>query len=84
MRRVYLDNAATTPTDPRVLEAMLPYFTDIFGNPSSIYLEGREARKAVDLARSRVADALGAGPDEIIMLSGGTEADNLAIKGAVY
>ncbi len=84
MRRVYLDNAATTPTDPRVLEAMLPYFTDVFGNPSSIYLEGREARKAVDLARSRIAEALGANPDEIILLSGGTEADNLAIKGAAY
>ncbi|MCL4368958.1 MAG: cysteine desulfurase NifS [Actinobacteria bacterium] len=81
MRRVYLDNAATTPTDPRVLEAMQPYFTEIFGNPSSIYLEGREARKAVDLARTQVADALGASPDEIILLSGGTEADNLALTG---
>ncbi len=84
MRRVYLDNAATTPTDPRVREAMLPYFTDIFGNPSSIYLEGREARKAVDRARTQVADALGAVADEIILLSGGTEADNLALRGTVY
>ncbi len=84
MRRVYLDNAATTPTDLRVQEAMLPYFTDTFGNPSSIYLEGREARKAIDLARTQVADALGAGADEIILLSGGTEADNLALRGTVY
>ncbi len=84
MRRVYLDNAATTPTDPRVLEAMQPYFTQVFGNPSSIYLEGREARKAVDGARTRIAEILGADPDEIILLSGGTEADNLAIKGVAY
>ncbi len=83
MRRVYLDHAATTPTDPRVLETMQPYFTETFGNPSSIYLEGREARKAVDLARTQVAESLGAGPDEIILLSGGTEADNLALTGVV-
>ncbi len=84
MRRVYLDNAATTPTDPRVLEEMKTYFAETFGNPSSIYLEGREARKAVELARSRVAEALGADPDEIILLSGGTEADNLAIRGTAF
>ncbi|RJP34124.1 MAG: cysteine desulfurase NifS [Actinobacteria bacterium] len=80
-RRIYLDHAATTPFHPEVTEAMLPYLSDRFGNPSSIYSEGREARKAVEAARSRVAEALGADPSEIIFTSGGTEADNLAVMG---
>lgn len=81
MKKVYLDHAATTPVDPRVLEAMLPYFTDSFGNPSSIHSVGLEARTAVAEARIKVASLIGAGTEEIIFTSGGTEADNLAIKG---
>ena len=82
MRRIYMDHAATTPIHPEVTEAMLPYLGERFGNPSSIYTEGREARKAVEEARARVAAALGADPAEICFTSGGTEADNLAIIGA--
>ena len=82
MRRVYLDYAATTPLDPRVLEAMLPYFTDKFGNASSVHSFGREARQAVDQARQEVAMALGSKPGEILFTGGGTEADNLAVIGA--
>ncbi|MEW6555705.1 MAG: cysteine desulfurase NifS [Actinomycetota bacterium] len=81
MRRIYLDHAATTPFHPEVTEAMLPYLGEHFGNPSSIYGEGREARKAVEQARSQVAEALGADPEEIYFTSGGTEADNLAVLG---
>ena len=80
-RRIYLDHAATTPTDLRVVEAMLPYFTENWGNPSSIYFEAREARKALDAARRAVAEALGARPAEVIFTSGGTESDNLALRG---
>jgi cysteine desulfurase len=79
--RIYLDHAATTPFHPEVTEAMLPYLGDRFGNPSSIYTEGREARKAVEAARSQVAEALSADPAEIFFTSGGTEADNLAVIG---
>ncbi|REJ78036.1 MAG: cysteine desulfurase [Acidobacteria bacterium] len=82
-RRVYLDNAATTPVDPRVKEAVLPYLTDRFGNASSIHFYGQEARSAVDKARHQVADLLGARPNELIFTSGGTESNNLAIKGVV-
>ncbi len=78
---IYLDHAATTPMDPRVLEAMLPYYRTHFGNPSSVYSIGREAHKAVDAARQTVADILHTSPQEIIFTSSGTEADNLAIKG---
>ncbi|OFW56428.1 MAG: cysteine desulfurase NifS [Candidatus Solincola sediminis] len=81
MRRIYMDNAATTPVHPEVLEAMLPYFKEGFGNPSSIYQEGREARKAIEAAREKVAQALGAESSEIFFTSGGTEADNLAVLG---
>lgn len=81
MKKIYLDHAATTPTDPRVVEAMLPYFTETFGNPSSIHSLGLEARTAVAEAREKVAGLIGASSDEIIFTSGGTEADNLAIKG---
>lgn len=80
-RPIYLDHSATTATHPRVVEAMLPYFTEHFGNPSSIYAIARDARQAVDHARENIAAALNAKPDEIIFTSGGTEADNLAIKG---
>jgi len=81
MKKIYLDHAATTPTDPRVVEAMLPHFTDAFGNPSSIHSLGVETRAAVAEAREKVASLIGATSDEIIFTSGGTEADNLAIKG---
>ena len=81
MRRIYLDYAATTPTHPDVVKAMLPYFTDAFGNPSSIHSSGQEAKAAVEEARGRIADFIGARSDEVAFTSGGTEADNLAIKG---
>jgi len=84
MRRIYLDHAATTPTRPEVVKAMLPYFTDAFGNPSSIYSYGREARGAVEEARTKVAELIGARSEEIIFTSGGTEADNYALKGIAY
>ncbi len=84
MRRIYLDYAATTPVRPEVVQAMLPYFTDVFGNPSTIYACGQEAKGAIEEARSRVADLIGAGIDEIVFTSGGTEADNFAIKGVVH
>jgi cysteine desulfurase len=84
MRRIYLDHAATTPTHPEVVKAMLPYFTDAFGNPSSIYSYGQEAKGAVEEARAKVAKLIGARSEEIIFTSGGTEADNFALKGAAY
>jgi cysteine desulfurase len=80
-RRVYLDNSATTPIDPAVVEAMLPYLTDKFGNPSSIHFFGQEARAAVDRAHHQVAALINARPNEIVLTSGGTEANNLAIRG---
>ncbi len=83
MRRVYLDNNATTPMLPPVLEAMRPYFGEHFGNASSIHQQGQEARAAVERARASVAVLLGARPAEIVFTSGGTEADNLAIFGTV-
>ena len=84
MRRIYLDYAATTPMDPEVLKAMLPYFTDRFGNPSSIHSFGQEAKAAVEKARREIASFLGAKQDEIIFTSGGSESDNFAIKGVAY
>jgi cysteine desulfurase len=81
LRRVYLDNSATTPVDPRVLEAMLPYLTGSFGNASSVHHFGQEAKAAVDRARREVAALVNARPNEIVFLSGGTEANNLAIRG---
>jgi cysteine desulfurase len=83
MRRVYLDHAATTPVDPEVAEAMARVYRDLPGNASSIYAEGRAARAAVDEAREQVAEAIGAQPSEIVFTSGGTEADNLAIRGVL-
>jgi cysteine desulfurase len=84
MRRIYLDYAATTPTDPEVVKAMLPYFGDSFGNPSSAHSLGQEAREAIETARNKVASLLGANPAEIVFTGGGTESDNFAIKGIAY
>lgn len=84
MGRIYLDYAATTPTHPEVVKTMLPYFTDAFGNPSSIYSYGQEAKGAIEEARVKVADLIGARNEEIIFTSGGTEADNFALKGVAY
>ena len=81
---IYLDHAATTPLDPAVLEAMLPYFSEKFGNPSSVYRLGREARRALDRAREQVAGVLRCPPADVIFTSGGSEGDNAAIKGAVF
>ncbi|MBA7622367.1 Cysteine desulfurase IscS [subsurface metagenome] len=84
MKRIYLDYAATTPTHPEVVKAMLPYFTDAFGNPSSIHSYGQESKGAIEEARVKVADLIGARDEEIVFTSGGTEADNFAIKGVAY
>jgi cysteine desulfurase len=78
---IYLDHAATTPVDPRVVEAMLPFYTERFGNPSSIYSLGRESRRALENARETVAEILGAQPREVVFTACGTESDNTAIKG---
>jgi cysteine desulfurase len=83
-RLIYLDHAATTPLDPRVLEVMLPYLREQYGNPSSLYALARPARQAVDRARGNVAACLGARPSEIVFTSGGSECDNAAIKGAAW
>jgi cysteine desulfurase len=80
-RRVYLDNSATTPVEREVAEAMMPYFTEKFGNASSIHFFGQEARSAIDRARHQVAEIINARPAEIVFTSGGTEANNLAIRG---
>ena len=80
-RSVYMDHAATTPVRPEVVEVMLPYFSERFGNPSSLYALAREAKEAVEEARGRVAAAIGASPEEVYFTSGGTEADNWAVKG---
>jgi cysteine desulfurase len=80
-RRVYLDHNASTPVHPEVVAEMLPYFGEVFGNPSSIHAFGREAREAMDRARERVARFLAVSPQEIVFTSGGTESDNFALKG---
>ena len=79
---IYLDHAGTTAMDPLVLEAMLPYFSQLYGNPSSVHTVGQEARHALDTARERVANVLHCRPNEVVFTSGGTEADNAAIHGA--
>ena len=84
MERIYFDHAATTPVDPRVLEKMMPYFTEKFGNPNSQHFFGRETVPAVDDARDAIAACIGAKPSEIYFTSGGTEADNWALRGAAH
>jgi len=84
MRRIYLDYAATTPTHPQVVDAMHSFYSEHYGNPSSLHLMGQQAKDAVEKARVQVAKALNAGPAEIIFTSGGTESDNAAIKGVAY
>ena len=84
MRKIYLDHSATTPVHPEVLEAMLPYFREHFGNPSSIHNWGRETRVIIEASRERMANFFGASSKEIFFTSGGTESDNLAIKGVAW
>ncbi|MHB9094162.1 MAG: cysteine desulfurase NifS [Eubacteriales bacterium] len=84
MNKVYLDHSATTGTDHDVAKLMVEYMTDHFGNPSSIHSFGRSARKAVEEAREKIAGAIGAEPNDIIFTSGGTEADNIAVRGVAY
>jgi cysteine desulfurase len=84
MRRVYFDHSATTPVHPEVAKEMYRYIDKTFGNPSSVHFFGREARKAVEEAREKVAGAIGARPEEVIFTSGGTESDFMAIKGVAY
>lgn len=81
MRKVYLDHASTTPVHPRVMEAMLPYFTGRFGNPSNLHDVGRDAKNAVEEARAKTAALIGAKPEEIFFTSSGTESNNFAVKG---
>ena len=81
---IYLDNAATTPVDPSVLEAMVPYFSERYGNPSSIYRLGQESRAAIDRARLSAAHVLGCDPSEIVFTGGATESDNLALRGIAW
>ena len=78
---IYMDHAATTPMDSVVLSTMLPFFTDIFANPSSIYALAQESRKVIDDSRSKIASLLGARRSEIMFTSGGTESDNAALRG---
>ncbi len=84
MKKVYLDYAATAPTDPQVLESMEPYFFERFGNASSLHAYGQEAKKAVEDSRQVLAEFIGASPEEIVFTSGGTEADNFALLGTAY
>lgn len=84
MKQIYLDYAATTPADPEVVQAMLPYFHDAFGNPSAIYSYGQEAKNAIEAARVKVARLIGALDDEIVFTGSGTEADNFALKGIAF
>src|SRR5437773_9844244 len=84
MNRVYLDHNASTPVHPEVLAEMLPYFAEVFGNPSSIHAFGREARDRLDRARERVARFLRVSPQEIVFTSGGTESDHFAVTALAY
>ena len=81
---IYLDHAATTPVRPEAMEAMLPYFCESYGNPSSIYNLAQESRKALDNAREVMANVLGTRRSHVVFTSGGTESDNTAIKGAAF
>ena len=80
-QRVYLDFAASTPVDPEVLQAMLPYFQEHFGNPSSVHFFGQQAEAAIEAARRTIAAGLGCPPRDLIFTSGGSESDNLALRG---
>ena len=84
VKKIYADNAATTALSPKVLDKMMPYLTEIYGNPSSIYAEGVKAHNAIDTARDEIAKCIGASANEIYFTSGGSEADNWAIKGAAH
>lgn len=84
MKQIYLDNNATTPVDERVLEVMLPYLKGMYGNPSSVHFFGREAKAAMENAREQVARFINADPSEIYFTSGGTESDNIALKGSAF
>ena len=84
MKKIYLDYNASTPLAPEVIEAMKPYFTAHYGNPSSQHWAGKPAREAVELARGQVAELLNCRPEEIVFTSGGTESNNHAIKGAYF
>jgi len=84
MKRIYLDYAATTPVHPEVVKAMLPYFTDAFGNPFSMHSYGQEVKEVIEKSKVKVADLIGAKDVEIVSTSGGTEADNFAIKGVAF
>ncbi|HEY7647700.1 MAG TPA: cysteine desulfurase family protein, partial [Methylomirabilota bacterium] len=83
-RHVYLDHNASTPVHPEVVAEMMPYFEEVFGNPSSVHGFGRAAREGVDTARERIARFLGTNPEEIVFTSGGTESDNLGVKGLAW
>ena len=83
MKKIYLDNAATTPMAPEVLEAMLPFFKNDFGNPSSTHSFGRTTKNAIEITRKKIADLFHTDPSEIVFTSGGTEADNMALRCAV-
>ena len=84
MPQIYLDHSATTPTDPRVVETMIPYFTEVYGNASSAHRFGRGAENAIEDARETIASVLNCKPNEIIFTSGGSESDNLAVRGAAW
>lgn len=84
MKKIYMDYAATTPVDKKVIEEMIPYFDKKFGNPASIHKYGNEANQAIEQSRKNIAELINAKPNEIIFTSGGTESDNLAIKGTAY
>ncbi len=84
MNNIYFDNAATTKLDEEVLNEMMPYLTNEYGNASSIYKLGRNSRKVVEIAREKIAKAINAEPEEIYFTSGGTESDNTAIRGIAY
>jgi len=84
MKRIYLDYAATTPTHPEVVKAMLPYFTEVFGNPSSLHSYGQEAKGAIEEARIKIAGLIGAREKEIVFTGSGSEADNFALKGVAF
>ena len=83
MNKIYFDHAATSPVKKEVIETMKPYFDKIYGNPSSVHFFGQEARKAVEESREKVAEFLNCTPEEIVFTSGGTEADNLALRGII-